>query len=384
MTTEELINKAKEIYGNKYTYNKIKFVDYDTNFVVCCPEHGDFEKDYNHFIVRKRGCNDCKMKEVFSRLREKNKEKFLRRAKEKYGDKYSYNLNEYTDSKTPITITCPKHGSYSMTPDRHLNKKYGCRECAKESIISAFSMTKDEFIKRARKKYGDKYDYSLVDYKNMRTKVKIICPVHGLFEQAPAKHLEGECNRCAKEKMWAKNPRRITTEKFIERAKKRHGNRYDYSLSRCDACFDIVKIICPVHGAFEQIAKEHYRGRGCPKCSESHGERIISMFFNSTNIKYIPQYYFDGLKFKSFLKYDFYLPDYNILLEYNGIQHYTPTDFSGKLTKEETWQLFLKERHCEWLKRKYAIKNGYNYFVIKYDENIEKKLTEYLASAKVA
>ena len=101
------------------------------------------------------------------------------------------------------------------------------------------------------------------------------------------------------------------------------------------------------------------------------------------NIKSTYQKKFDDLKFKNYLRFDFHIPSYNLLLEFNGEQHYTPIDFSGKLTKEETWQEFLKGRHCDWLKRKYAKKNGYNYLAIRYDENIEEKLFEKLSFLEI-
>jgi len=85
-------------------------------------------------------------------------------------------------------------------------------------------MTTEEFIEKARLKHDDKYDYSLVDYKNANKKIKIICPIHGPFEQFPREHLKGNCFRCSKDKLLS------NTKDFIEKANKVHGDRYDYSL----------------------------------------------------------------------------------------------------------------------------------------------------------
>ena len=86
------------------------------------------------------------------------------------------------------------------------------------------TITTEDFIKKAKAVHGDKYDYSLVEYKNSRIKVKIICPIHGIFEQAPGNHLLGAgCPDCSGRK-------RSTTEEFIQRARAIHGDKYDYSL----------------------------------------------------------------------------------------------------------------------------------------------------------
>jgi len=119
--------------------------------------------------------------------------------------------------------------------------------------------TTEEFIEMAKSIHGDRYDYSLVEYKNNKTKVKIICPVHGVFEQKPIHHLRGHgCHECG--------DKRLTTKQFIEKVKSIHKDKYDYSLVEYKNNKTKVKIICPVHGPFEQRPNDHLRGRGCFKC----------------------------------------------------------------------------------------------------------------------
>nr|DAN35327.1 MAG TPA: endonuclease-like protein [Caudoviricetes sp.] len=123
-------------------------------------------------------------------------------------------------------------------------------------------LTKEEFIERARQKYGTLYDYSLVDYKNCDTPVKIICPKHGIVEQTPYRHIAGRgCPKCFA------TPK-LTTDEFISQSKKVHGDKYDYSLVEYRGTMHPVKIICPEHGIFEQIAITHKGGHGCPKCAK--------------------------------------------------------------------------------------------------------------------
>lgn len=140
-----------------------------------------------------------------------------------------------------------------------------------------------EFIEKGTQLHNGKYDYSNVDYINSRTKVNIICPKHGLFEQVPRSHLQGNgCPKCAHE--WtdehrlnhcisSRQSRGMTTKEWIDRAKQVHGDKYDYSLTDYVNQRTNVKIICPIHGVFEQKADSHIRGNGCRLCgleSENH------------------------------------------------------------------------------------------------------------------
>ena len=122
-------------------------------------------------------------------------------------------------------------------------------------------MTKtEEFIEKAKKVHGDKYDYSKVEYINSYTKVCIICPEHGEFWQSPKCHLIGRgCSLCSKNK-------KLTTETFIEKSRKVHGDKYDYSKTEYVNNHTKVCIICPEHGEFWQRPQSHMDGHGCVKC----------------------------------------------------------------------------------------------------------------------
>ncbi len=127
-------------------------------------------------------------------------------------------------------------------------------------------LTTEEFISRARRVHGNKYDYALVEYSGTYTRVKIICREHGEFEQKPNKHLSGcGCQTCGR--LAAANARRSNTEQFIAKAKRVHGDQYDYSLVSYERNDLQVKIICPVHGEFEQKPYRHLSGDGCRKCA---------------------------------------------------------------------------------------------------------------------
>lgn len=128
------------------------------------------------------------------------------------------------------------------------------------------------FIDKAKKIHGDKYDYSLLDYKNCRTKIKIICPIHGEFEQTPSNHLSGD--GCYD---CYKDNRIKTSEKFVKDAILVHNDKYDYSLVDYQKSIEKVKIICKKHGVFEQRPSNHLSGQNCPKCSKNSLSNINDM-----------------------------------------------------------------------------------------------------------
>ena len=184
-------------------------------------------------------------------------EGFIVKAKTIHGDKYDYSLVEYKNCDTNIKLICPIHGIFEQTPYNHLRAKYGCSKCSGNT-----RSTTDEFIKKAKRIHGSKYDYSLVEYINNEKKVKIICEKHGVFLQTPSSHLSNKgCQKCSGNDT-------VTTAEFIKMAKEIHGKKYDYSLARYINNHTNVIIICQKHGQFLQSPAKHIiRKQGCPKCN---------------------------------------------------------------------------------------------------------------------
>ena len=218
--------------------------------------------------------------------------------------------------------------------------------------------TTEQFIKEAKLIHGDEYDYSLVEYINNSTKIKIKCNSCGnTFEQLPRNHicLKQKCPFCHKSN-------KKTTEQFIEEARQIHGDKYDYSLVEYKGCKIKVKIICPKHGIFEQSFTEHVnREQRCPKCYNSKGEEKIRKLLQDKKNKFEEQKKFSDLKDKKSLSYDFYIPSKNLLIECNGEQHYKFNKCFHKNLHE-----FHRQLHHDWLKRKYAKDNNINLLVIPY------------------
>lgn len=282
--------------------------------------------------------------------RKLTQEEFIERARQVHGDKYDYSKAGYISTDTKICIICPEHGEFWQTPSNHL-KGQGCPKCA-----GKFRYKTSDFIAAAEKAHGGKYDYSKVSYISNKTKICIICPEHGEFWQTPDTHLNRKsgCPKCAR--IAAGNLKRSSPERFAAIASKVHGGKYDYSESGF-ATYRAgkVKIICPEHGEFWQDPKSHLRGCGCPRCRDSRGERAVAAELARSSIA--PE---RNRRFKELgdLSYDFYIPSRNLLIEYNGEQHYSQSSFGRHNLK--------KQRHHDWLKRKYARDHSIRLLAIPY------------------
>lgn len=160
--------------------------------------------------------------------------------------------------------------------------------------------TTEQFIIQAKSIHGDRYDYSLVEYTNNYTKIKIICPIHGSFEQIPNHHLNTSgCKVCSDEARAA-----TAKSEFATKASITHNNKYDYSLVEYTNNQSKVKIICPVHGVWEQTPNGHLAGNGCTHCAKEYKGWSRTSFVekcdknnNGLGILYILECFNDNEKF---------------------------------------------------------------------------------------
>jgi very-short-patch-repair endonuclease len=287
---------------------------------------------------------------------------FIERSNKIHNNRYDYSLVNYKNYGVKVNIICPEHGIFLQMPNEHFIG-CGCPYCA-----GTKKKNKYEFIKKSNKIHNNKYDYSLVDYKNNKTKVKIICIEHGIFIQKPDAHMQGAgCIRCGN------NSKKIKLLDFIERSNEIHNNKYDYSLVEYKNSKIKVKIICPKHGIFEQTSRTHLIGRGCPICNESKGEKKISSILKQLNLNYNKQKIFDYCRDKNVLPFDFYLPSHNTCIEYDGKQHFESIDYFGG---DENFAIIKK--HDE-IRNNFCEKNNIKLIRIRYDENdIEEKIKNML------
>ncbi len=336
-TTEEFIELAKSKYGDKYDYSKVDYRGNKYKICIICPKHGEFWVTPNNFLrqSKKEGCPKCNGNYGI------DKDYFVKIANERFEGKYDYSKVEWHGYKRKVCIVCPEHGEFYQTPLMHLRTQ-GCQKC------SGAYMDRDFFITKSRAIHGEKFDYSKVEYVNSTTPVCIICPKHGKFYQIPNDHLMGHgCRKCHDEKTVIRLTK--TEENFLALAKSVHGEKYDYSQIQYVNRNTPIKIICPNHGPFFQMPKSHIRGSGCPMCNNSILEDTITNLLQRNNISFIPQKTFDWLTFNGTLHLDFYLPEYDIAIECQGIQHFQPVDFwGGKEGLEQTKKRdVVKKTLCE-------------------------------------
>ena len=357
--TEEFVTRAKEVHGDRYGYEKTRYVNNHTKVAIDCTVHGTFWQTPNGHLLN-QGCPKCGGRFQLTT------EEFIANAKKIHGDLYDYSESKYTVAKAKIKIICRKHGPFHQIAANHTSGM-GCPLCITRVIVDT-----EEFIERAKATHGDTYDYSKSKYVDSRAMVIIGCKVHGDFEQAASEHIRGRgCRKCASEERGAAN--RLLQDDFVTRANKVHNNKYDYSMVDYQTCKTPVKIICPVHGPFYQNPVNHTGGSGCKICKSSKGELAIAKILDKHGIEFTTEYRIPSQVYR--WRYDFYLPDYNLIVEYHGFQHYHIVDFFGGESG------LTQRKQTDALKKLLAKKCSYKYLEIKYthfvdvpSEDFEKNL----------
>ena len=349
MTTEDFIKKSEVIHNNFYDYSLVEFINSTTKVKIICPIHGVFEQEPRSHL-NKNGCKKCSYVKKQITLNE-----FIERAQITHNNKYDYSLVELNGSKAKVKIICPIHGVFEQEPREHLRGR-GCSKCSPNKIAKSKTLTSYEFIERAQITHNNKYDYSLTNYQGMKSKVKIICPIHGAFEQTPLVHLSGSgCRKCGTEILKSKLTK--TTDWFIQESEKIHGKLFDYSKTVYTRYDDKVLITCKVHGDFLQSVKHHLNGSGCPKCNASKGELLVKDVLIKKNIFFEEQ---KKLIKNETLSFDFYIPNINLCIEFQGRQHYEAVDiFGGKealrkqVLNDEKKRKFCKENNIKLIEIPY-------------------------------
>jgi len=310
LTTAEFIARARSVHGDKYDYSRVVYTRSADPIEVLCPEHGPFFPRANNHVNLKSECPACKG------CAPTTLEVFLKRSKESHGDTYDYSRVIYLGVQKKVEIICPQHGPFWQIPMDH-QKGRGCAICGISKASNKTRLTQQEFISRARLVHGDKYDYSKAEYLNSQSPITIICPEHGEFSQIANYHLNGNgCIQCAGTAV-------VTREEFIHRSSEAHLGKYTYGaflgLRRK------VEIICPEHGLFLQIGRDHINGHGCPQCaserSSSEHEIEVAEWLLQQGIETIrnDRTVLEGLEL------DIYSPTHRIAIEFNGAFWHTDT-----------------------------------------------------------
>lgn len=285
LTNEAFIIKAKKIHGNNYSYEHVQYVNWLSKVKIFCFSCNSFFEQSPKHHFRGNGCPKC----CFIPFT-KTKEKFIQEAVIKYGiDKFSYDKIIYKNCSTEIQIFCNDCKSFfSTTPNAHL-RNGACPKC----------LYKDILIKKAQKKFGNKYSYDHLSYVDQKTEMRIFCnPCNNWFLQKPNKHLRFEgCKKCLSKKK---------TNQYISKAKLVHGEKYDYSSSVYSGIQKKINIFClKCKSFFSQRADRHLKGYNCNNCSKGGSGIKITLqdFIKKSVEKHGNRYNYDLVVYKNSLTY---------------------------------------------------------------------------------
>lgn len=434
-TTESFIKKAAALHNGKYDYSKVKYINSKTKVCIICPEHGEFwQRPDIHLSTN--GCKNCFNDEKI----ENNKNKFVEKFINVWGDNYSFDKLKYVSMNSPGIITCKIHGDFEIEELRYSFEHTPCPICYKEEKSYERNI---KYLNRLKELYDDKYIWLTTDFGDYYTDyVKFVCPIHGEVKQTLCTLLNDDdsdnfaCPKCKKErsneklsytleealnkaknlewckdydfssiKEWkgvkeyytfrckkhneyfeqtfdvifnakyngcqsCKKERREenfvpfhTSLSFAERAKEVHGDRYGYDKVDYVKYNRKVCITCPIHGDFWQTPNSHLRGTGCPKCKNSVLETNVRILLEKNNIEYIPEKSVRDLTNEMTgdkpQRVDFYLPKHNLCIECQGEQHFLPVPF-GKMSEDKSKKQFDKNVIMDEFKYNSLVKYEYD------------------------
>lgn len=365
ITGEEWVSRARTAHGDRFVYEGVRRGEYGAILIVVCAEHGRFEQ-LAEVHIRSSGCRRCSGKY------KPETEEWIERAVQTHGDRYDYSEAEYVSAHGQVKIICPEHGPFWQGARVHVMGA-GCQQCGK-----VYVPTTEEFIARLREVHGDHYDYSKVEYRNLREFIVVGCPTHGDFEQRAQAHLLGQgCPGCNLRRLYA-------TEEWIDRAVEKHGDRYDYSLVEYVNSQTLVTIICRRHGEFSQAPAGHVSGRGCPRCRSSHGEREIARSLDLLGVSYEQEWRDHDCQHIGILPFDFYLPEHRALIEFDGRQHRVPVKWSYRETQEDAERRLVKIQRRDRIKNEWAELNGYRLLRVSDVSAVEEEVLNFVAGLQKA
>lgn len=335
----------------------------------------------------KLGCKeDCAKllnNKRFYDIQEEETEKWKQRCSEKFNNKFDYSKVEACGVDDRIIIICPEHGEVETTKFNHETYQTGCRFCSGVAMQSSEKLKKFQEMKEA---YPN-YDYSKFNFElSLEQKQIVICPEHGEFEISLHNFMNAEtpCKACRYRKIGDSYPLGDKDE-FIRRSIEIHGDKYDYSKTEYKRSYEPIDIECSIHGTFSQLAYNHVRGAGCPKCSKSLTENALAQWISDLGVE-IKQSDRTIIKPQEI---DILIESHKLCIEYNGLFYHSITNYDPNFPKkyhliktenaeEKGYQLFhifenewmFKEKRLIW---ESMIKNRLNLCDKIYARNCEIK-----------
>lgn len=277
-------------------------------------------------------------------------------------------IGDYIGANEKTLIKCNNCGHEWLAVPRSVkSSKHGCVKCG--HLKSNYEKALNYFLK----KY-DSEKYELLEFKSCH-KVTVKCKVCGTIRTTTANNIyRYGCPNCGL--IRGSQAQRLTKEQFIYNARQVHGDFYDYSKVEVIDYKTKVCIICPKHGEFWQSPHKHYGDKcGCPICASSHGEKLICRILNNLNIEYQHQVKINNPYHDNNFIVDFKIK--NMIIEYNGQQHYTPVEhFGGELR-------FERQKQRDEDLRKYCKDNNLKLLEIPYtytELEVKNKIIEFLGN----
>ena len=343
-----LVRDFNTTHNNKYFYPEFIYISLYEKIKIICPDHGEFEQQ----IMAHRQGGKCKLcanqnrsKNVKSSSINKRTENFKNEVILKFGTYFDLSKVIYSTTNDIIIIGCPDHGEVKVAAGQFKRSKYGCPYCG-----GTKNLTQEMFLNLIPESHKKEYDLSTIIYKTRQDYITVGCKVHGNFSIKADNFIIGQgCPQCR----YIKSAKAIrgNIEDILESFKITHNNKYTYEeiepfKSRIKTK---IKIICPNHGPFTQPIDRHYKGHGCPICKSSKGELAVIKILEEYNIDYINEYSFKDLKKEGSskpLRFDFYLPKYNVCIEFDGRHHFEEIETREKL-EDVLHRDNLKNDYCK-------------------------------------
>jgi len=324
-STDEFIEKARGVHGDRYDYSKVNYTFAREPVTIICKVHGAFEQTPNGHLSKGAGCVKCAT-QINADKQRKTKEQFIDAAKIIHGDRYEYSKVNYIAAIEKVVILCKHHGPFEQTPNSHLSKESGCVKCA-----GIYKSNTEEFITKAIKIHGDRYDYSNVNYTTVIENIIILCKDHGAFKQTPNNHLNGQgCSKCGH------NMYIFSTDDFKRHAYQTHGDTYDYAESEYLQMNQKLAVRCKIHGLFEQTPSNHITHKqGCGKCHRQYSSMQIRWLnfvqkYDAVNIEHAEnggEFHIPGTRYKA----DGYCRETNTIYEFHGdLWHGNPKIYNAE------------------------------------------------------
>ena len=329
------LEKAKNKYGNIYIYNKDEFKDGCTQINIYCTKHNINFIQSPRAHLQGYGFKECSREHAHMHKRFTTTDEFIRAMIKEFGiGTFTYEKTKYVDMTTDVTVTCPKHGDITKSPDAFLNLHKGCWKCGRETTAIKKTSTLDEFIVKSKAKFGDKYDFSISKYVKAIIPMDIICPIHGKITITPHDHLASKtgCPECSREQQ-NKNAK-LTPEKIIELGRERFGDKYTYLTDTYKSYQEPMEIICPRHAKFLQSLDNHLHSKGCKKCSNRESTAAKKIFELLCQLLGDDKVYrnYIGL-FSDKREVDVYVPSLKLAIEFDGLRWHSNKDKNYHLNK---------------------------------------------------